>query len=387
MNLKINHRLGYVNLEYFNNVDVTLKYDSVASSFVVEFYFDPKNEAHAEMACVSHFHECILQHEGETLITGFILSQQFTKDKVKRLAKIAGYSKPGVLGDCDIPTKVDWQYNGLTLTEITKKIIAPFRLGLVIQGVKAEKLTEKLVAPDQQEEETKEPTFQSPFETTSKVDKKIQRINVRDNKNCLSFLTELALQRGIILSHDRNGNLLFASPNTRKEPIVHIEDGMPGVEIDMTFNGQGIHSHIEVIKQSDVRGGDPIMLPEPLRNPYCPVAYVYRPKVLVQSSGDVNDIEDFARMGLADELRNISFTIKLDRWKINNKLIKPGDMITITSPENYVYKKARLFIEEVNFKGDSKETVATLKCVLPEVYNKEIPRNIFVDRHENSGLQ
>ena len=82
----------------------------------------------------------------------------------------------------------------------------------------------------------------------------------------------------------------------------------------------------------------------------------------------------------------ISFTIKLDRWKINNKLIKPGDIITITSPENYVYKKTRLFIDEVNFKGDSKETTATLKCVLPEVYNKEIPRNIFVDRHENSGL-
>ncbi len=48
MNLKINHRVGVVDVSFFNDFEVNLKYDSVASTFGFSFYFDPKNQQHAE---------------------------------------------------------------------------------------------------------------------------------------------------------------------------------------------------------------------------------------------------------------------------------------------------------------------------------------------------
>lgn len=361
MNLKIDHRLGVVDVKFFNNFSVTLKYDSVASTFGVDFYFDPTNQVHAELACVSHYHECILQHNGETLITGYILSQSFLSSDKKQMVKIAGYSKPGVLEDCEIPTSLyPLQSDGLTLREIAQKLIAPFGLGLVTDGVaKAES--------------------NQVFTLDEKLDKTIVKSNAKESQNIKSYLTELATQRNIILSHDEKGNLVFTEAKTNNAPLFHVEQGVIATSIKMNFNGQGIHSQITVIKQADSSGGDAGEFT--IYNPYCPI--VFRPKVITQSSGDTNTIEDYAKNALAAELKNITVVITTDRWDINGKIIRPNSIITVYSPENYIYKKTKFFVESVSFTGDSEKQVATLNCVLPEVYNRQSPQNIFVDAHLN----
>ncbi len=363
MNLRINHRLGIVDVKYFDNFTVNLKYDSVSSTFGVEFYFDPKNKQHAEMACVSHFHECIVQHNGETLITGYILSQSFASSPKKQLVKIGGYSKPGVLEDCEIPTNLyPLQADGLTLREIAQKLIAPFGLGLVIDGI---------AKADSNQQ----------FSLDEKLDKKIEKTNAKESQNIKSYLTELATQRNIVLSHDAKGNLLFTEARTFQKPLFHVETGIIATNILMTFNGQGIHSQITVIKQTDATSEDTDSNEFTLYNPYCPI--VFRPKVVTQSSGDVNTIEDFAKNELAKELKNIIVTVEIDRWEVDGKLIKPNNVITILSPENYIYKKTKFFIESVSLKGNEKTQTATLTCVLPEVYNRQAPANVFIDAHQN----
>lgn len=350
-----------VDVKYFNNFTLNLKYDSIASTFGIEFYFDPKNKEHAELACVSHYHECILQHNGETLITGYIISQAFLSQAKKQLVQLGGYSKPGVLEDCEIPTNLyPLQADGLTLKEITKKLIAPFNLGLVIDGIAAKDSNQK-------------------FTLDEKLDAAITKTNAKENQNIKSYLTEMATQRNIILSHDVKGNLLFTEAKTNKAPIFHVEAGVIATSIKMSFNGQAIHSQIEVVKQADSGGGEAGYAI--IKNPYCPI--VFRPKVITQSSGDTNTIEEFAKNALAAELKNIFVTIIIDRWEVDGKLIKPNNIITIYSPENYIYKKTKFFIESVSFKGDNKEQVATLICVLPCVYDRTTPKNIFVDAHLN----
>lgn len=361
MNLRINHRLGIVDVKYFSDFTVNLRYDSIASTFGIQFYFDPKNQQHAEMACVSHFHECILQHNGETLITGYILSQSFTLNSKKQLVSIGGYSKPGVLEDCEIPTSLyPLQTDGLTLREIALKLIAPFGIGLVVDGI-AQKDSAEVFTLDE------------------KLDAKIEKTNAKESQNIKSYLTSLAVQRNVILSHDEKGNLVFTEAKTMKTPIFHVEKGVIATEIKMTFNGQGIHSQITAIKQADVDGGD--AGEHTVYNPYCPI--VFRPKVIVQSSGDINTIEEFANNALAAELKNISFIITVDRWEVDNKLIRPNNIITVYCPEVYLYKKTKLFIQEVAFKGDAKSETAVLTCVLPSVYDRSAPQNVFVDAHTN----
>lgn len=369
MILKINHRIsndngdkGIVTVKYFNSFNLNLKYDSVGSTFSFDFYFDPKNKSHAELACVSHYHEAIVEHNGRRLLTGFILSQAFKKSSVKNLVKITGYSKPGVLEDCEIPTSLyPLQTDGLSLTQITKRLIAPFRLELKVEDVASADASQGV---------------------QQKADATIKKSTASESKNIKSYITDLAAQRNINVTHDEYGRLVFTEAKVNQKPLFHIGDGgVPTDSIEMVFNGQGIHSHITIIKEADADGGNAGEYT--IRNPYSPVAAVFRPKVINASSGDDITIEEAARRALADELKNISLVFTTDRWEIDGVPILPNNIITAYCPEVFLYRKTEWFIEEVNLVGDEKKTVATVKCVPPEVYSKKVPKNMFVDPHDN----
>jgi prophage tail gpP-like protein len=356
MNLKINHRAGktpVANVKYFNNFSLNLKFDSVADTFGFEFYFDPKNKEHAEMACVSHFHEATVEHNEETLVTGFILSQNFKASAKKELASVGGYSKPGVLEDSSIsPEMFPLQADGLNLIQITQKLIKPFKIKLIV-----------------------DPAVQS------RASKVIPKTTASATSSIKDYLTELATQRNIIITHNEKGDLLFTEAKTNQPPLFHIDSGIPGTEMEVNFNGQGIHSHITVMKQASSKGGN--AAEHTIKNPYCPVAYVKRYKTIIQSSGDDNTISQAAKQALAEELKNITLTITTDRWEVDGKILRPNNIITVKNPEIFLYKKTTWFIESINYTGDEKKMVAVLTCVLPEVYNGKTPKNVFVDVHEN----
>lgn len=352
MNLKINHRLGVVDVTYFSSFQVSLKYDSLASTFSFNFMYAEKNKLHAEMACVSHYHEAILEHEGETLITGYLLSQAFNVGSKAELAQFAGYSKSGVLEDCDIPhTIYPLQSDGLTLRQIAQKILTAFKLKMTVDASVA-----------------------------SEMDKVIPVTTSKDSQNAKSYLTEICTQRKIIMTHDEKGNVVFIRAKADVIPEFHVEDGQIGTTISMIFNGQGLHSDITVMKESDIDGGNAGEYT--LENPYVPI--VTRPRVITQSSGEDTSVQETAMNALAAELKDaIVLKIETDRWKVKNKIIRPGIVISVFSPKNYIYKKTNFFVESVDYKGDSKLMTATMNCVIPEVYNGKMPKNIFVDAHEN----
>jgi prophage tail gpP-like protein len=127
MILKINDRFKNRTVDFFNEFTLNLVHDSVGSTFGFSFYFDPNNPEHKELACVSHYHEVQLEHNNELLLTGYLTSQRFKHSAVKELASFGGYSLPGVLDDCEIPTSLyPLQSDGLTLKEIAEKLIKPF---------------------------------------------------------------------------------------------------------------------------------------------------------------------------------------------------------------------------------------------------------------------
>lgn len=351
MNLKINHRLGVVNVRFFSGFQLNKKFDSVASTFSVNFYYDPKNKEHAELACVSHFHEAIFEHNGEVLLTGFILSQVFKSSPKKQLVKLAGYSKAGVLEDCEIPpTLYPLQTDGLSIAQIANKILSYFKLKMIIDPSVADKMNTAISS------------------TTASSSQKIK-----------GYLTELCRQRNIIISHDVDGNVLFTKAKTDMKPLFHVEKGLIATDIELNFSGQGLHSDITIMKEASPDGGNAGEYT--IQNPYVPI--VYRPKVLPLTSGDENTVEDAAMNALAAELKDITLTINTDRWEVDGKVIQENNIITVYCPECYLYKKTEWFIESVSFTGDPQKQTAVLTCVLPEVYNGKMPKNIFVDAHEN----
>jgi len=353
MNLKINDRIKVRDIEFFNNFNLTLRYDSIASTFNFGFYFDPSNPEHRELACVSHFHEAIIEHNGETLVTGYILAQSFTDQAEKQLVQFAGYSLSGVLEDCQIPPSLyPLQSDGLTLRQIATKLIKPFKLSMIVDSA-----------------------------VDKKMDKVYPKTTAKETQSIKDYLNELAGQRNIVLSHDSAGRLLFTEAKADQQPILIIgPEGLPGVTMALSFSGQQLHSEITVLKQADSGGGNAGQIT--IANPYVPI--VYRPKVVTQSSGDDNDTQEAARMSLSEELRNIVLTINIDRWEINGVLIRPNNTIRINNPNLFLFKEVDWFVESINFVGDNTKETAVLTCVLPEVHTKKTPLNIFVDPHFNA---
>lgn len=349
MELVINDRIRNRKITFFNNFALSLKYDSVGSAFSFGFYFNPDNQEHKEVMCIGHYHLCKVTHNGETLLTGYILSQDFNSSSMANMVSISGYSLPGVLEDCEIPTKLyPLQSDGLSLRNIAQKLIQPFGLNLIVDSSVA-----------------------------ALVDSTFKTSTASESQTVKSYLSELASQKNVVISHDEEGRLLFTKAKTNQNPVLDFNvpnGGMPGTSMKLSYAGQQMHSHITVQKQADSDGGNAGEFT--IRNPFV-IESVYRPKTMTQSSGDDNDTEKAAKTALAAELKNIKLTITTDRWVVDGKILKPNNIITVTNPECYLYKKSRWFIESIDYKGDESVNTAVLNCVLPCVYDGSTPEYLW----------
>lgn len=365
MELIINDRIRNRRVSLFNSFNISLKYNSIASTFALDFYFDPDVIEQKEMACVGHYHLCKLSHNGELLMTAQILSEAFNSagDPPKTLVPISGYSLPGVLEDCQVPTNAaidaaiaagnlklsktspakpycyPIQDEGLTLRQIVQKYIAPFNLQMVVDSSVA-----------------------------TEMDQVIPETDLKPKDTIKHYLTELATQKNVNLTHDEHGRIVFTRIKTNLKSVLDFDvpkGGLPGVRMSMSFDGQQMHSQITVMKQAGV--DDENAGEVTITNPFVP--FVFRPRTIIQTSGNDVDTELAAKNALAEELKNIRFKISIDRWDVNSKIIKPASEITVKNPEIYLYKKTRLFIESIDYTGNQKEMTAVLNCCLPEVYN------------------
>lgn len=401
-------------LTFFNEITLNLKYDAIASTFKFKMYFNPDDRDHAELAGVSHFHECKIYYvhdkpgtyatsekngtpiftytHDQLLITGFVLSQLFEDSPAPTWCEIGGYSKPGVLGDCDFPTSVKLQSVGLSFRQIVNNNVVPLFSNPADGGFK---FYIKSSAADQifETDPTKKATQNklglpgSIADLIAAIDTDsgdpIEKTTAPESQNILSYLKELAVIRGLILSSDIFGNLIVNKPNFGAPYLFKIgtDDGIPYLKLNSNFNGQAIHSQVEAIGQPDKDGGN--MAYALVKNPLCPV--VYRPKVITMNTGDNNDANKAALAEIGTELKSIPLTIDLHSPIVNNQFITTNNMIQVVSKKAYIYKPSDWFIEEVNYTKNSKEEKCTVTAVLPGVYGGPLI-NVFVPAGKDSPL-
>lgn len=364
MQLKVRDRI----IDKYNNIAVSLRYDSVASPFGANIYFNPSNADDRRLFVPGNYNPVTIVHGKETLITGVLLSAGFQDSAVKHLMNIGGYSKAGVLDDCQ--NSVDnypLQFNNVSLFEIAQKLCSPFGLNVVVDDIVKNECSAAYAVG-----QTMEP-----------------------DDTIKNFLTKLAVQKNIVLSHDIAGNLLFTRADTTKQPIFNFVNGMPWVGMSLNFDGQQMHSVIWGIGQGNIDTAN--ASEASIKNPYVQshlnfmetarlntilkpgVSYDtgYRPRVSMQTSGGDNDTTLTARQLLSQELKTIRLSIEIQGWELKGKLVRPNNIITVTNPDLFLYQKTRWFIESVDFRGDERSETATLNCVLPECYNNETVKNVF----------
>jgi prophage tail gpP-like protein len=342
-------KVGNKKIERFNSVDVVLKYDSVASTFAFSFYYDQGSP----IGRIGNYARCVIEDDGETLITGTVLSATYRDSAVKSLSTISGYSVPGVLEDCEIPTKLyPLQSDGKSLKEITEALIKPFGFGLVIdQG-------------------------QNFTEIIDKANEVIATSTAEASQSIKAYLASIASQKNIVISHTVGGSLRFTRAYASGRSRHTFNQGQPNILIDVAFSGQSMHSEITVVKQADIDGGN--AGESSVNNPY---VNGYRPKVIVQTSGTDIDSLQAAKNALADELKSIKVVISiggLDKWRYNGNKLRVNELVDVTSPQCRITKKTQFFIEEVHLHEDPQTgQSAVLTCVVPEVHNGQTPFNRF----------
>jgi prophage tail gpP-like protein len=372
MELVINDRIRNRKIEFFNSFNISLKYNSLASTFSFDFYYDPDVDEQKQMACVGHYHLCQLFHEGELILTGQILSEAFADSQTKSLVPISGYALPGILEDCQVPVNkaIDLAIASGNLKLPKTSPAIPYAYPIQDESLTLRQIVTKYIAPFPHLKFVVDPAVDA------LMDEQITETAIEPKDTIKHYINELASQKNINLTHNEKGEIFFTRVKTNLKPVLRFnvpKGGLPGTKMKLMFNGQQMHSHITVMKQADiddVNAGE-----ETVVNPYVP--FVFRPKTIIQSAGTNTDTLLAAKNARAAELRELTLTVEIDRWQINNKMIKPNNLITVTNPEIYIFKPTNFFIESIDYKGNEKELTAILHCVLPSCYDGSEPDYIY----------
>jgi hypothetical protein len=337
MKVKINGKY-YIN---FNNLAISQKLDSVASSFSFTTTFNPEDDNHKELVRPFAFHKVEIYNDEDMLfLTGVIVNQSFKSSAKPQDVSLSGYSLAGVLEDCTLAySDYPLEMNDLTLRQIIQRMIKKFGLRLYVDSSVAglaDKVYEKAVA---------------------EVDETVK-----------SFISKLTSQRNIILGHNPQGDLVLFRPRNTGEPRYSI---IPenGIDMSLDISGQGIHSHIWMTTQPTEEDYDV----ERVDLAVNPMVSAFRPLVKKATSGEEVDNEPGASNVMADELKNIKFKLKLDRWLI----LDCGNIIELMNPEIYLPNRTRLMVQGMQFFENTKGRTMEIDLVLPETFSGAKIKNLF----------
>jgi len=322
----------------FSNYAINLLYDSVASTFSFSALRD---FAPAPFG----FQTCTIEDDaGNLLITGTVLSSNFVATRKEQLITINGYSLPGILEDCQIPPSIyPLQSDKLTLRQIIDKVTAPFGISYVVDSI-----------------------------VSAEFDLTYEKSNADPGESVKGYINRLVSQKGIILTHNSNGALVFTKLQAEAlSPVLSFAEGNPGIfEISLQTNGQAMHSEITVMRQAGAKSTR--ALQSTIANPYCPITRS-KVKILNSDSGDLLDVDKAARNELGAELAGaISLTIKTTAF------VMPGNLIRVKSQTLRISEYTEFFVQSCQISGDVNGEKYTLTCVLKEAYTTDEVNNIFL---------
>lgn len=373
MKAKINNKT-FIN---FDEVSIESSLDSIASTFTLSAFFDIDDPEHQKVFKPLSYNKIEIFNDDDSLaLTGTVLNHDFDSSSVTELATLSGYSLPGVLEDCNIPYSMyPLESLKMNLREVSQKVIKPFGLTLLIDssvsGIVNQVYPKTVCAPED---------------------------SIKD------YLSRLAAQRNIILSHNEKGQLLMFRPNIKANSVA-VYSELNSLSIQLGVSGQGFHSKMTILRQPKMKkkptlkNKDVNIPPVYDDNGYeveppkvvvktikkrpkpqfydtieNPMIEAFRPSVRKMSEGEDISTENAVKNYMADELRNIKFVINLERW--DN--VKPGDIIEVESRRLFLNKKSRLMIESISKEQNSESKTMVINAVLPETFTGDIPKNIFL---------
>lgn len=359
------------NIQFFTAGTINLKLDSIASTFEFAARFSAQNKEHQELFKPLQYKDVEIYNSKDKLIfTGTILNHRFKSNSGRELVIISGYSKSGILEDVTIPLSAyPLESNNRSLKDIATRLCGLFDIKLLISD-QGKTITDTIIKDKPTKVREK-----SDFETIkSKSNVVFGRISAGPTETVKDYLSKLAGQKNIILSHNEKGEVLLFQPDLLQKPKYFFTKGN-SIAMSMDVNGQAMHSEINVVRQpSDENEG--VSTVDSTKNT---LIGKYRPTTKILSSGVDTETKEAAENELASELKNISATVELQGLFDE---IYPGEIVNVHNHYIYNYAYNRWMVDSITLKFDEKSDTTTLNLVPPESFSGNNPRNLFFNHDD-----
>lgn len=362
------------NCEFFTSGSITLKLDSIASTFEFAARFSANNKDHQEMFKPLQYKDVeIFNSKNKLIFTGTVLNHRFRSNKGRELVIISGYSKCGILEDVTIPvTAYPLESTNRSLKDIAERLCGLFGINVLISD-QARSISDTIV-PGKKKVIREKSEFAT-LEAKSKV--VFGRTAAGPTETIKDYLSKLCGQKNVILSHNEKGDVILFQPDYFQKPKYFFTKGN-SLSMSADFNGQALHSEINIVRQPT---DDNVGVSTTDRSINSLVAK-YRPTTKILSSGEDTDTKDAAENELASELQAINVSVELQGLFDD---IFPGEIVNVHNHYIYSYAYNRFIVDSITMKFDEKEDTTTLNLLPPEAFNGLDPRNILFNHHDEDG--
>jgi prophage tail gpP-like protein len=303
--------------------------------------------------------------------TGSMVCVEPALDADSRTVKVQAYSRPAVLVDAMIPPDFHGtQWSGLHLLAIAQRLCAPF----VITAKFADERS--AAAGNQSSFAVAAGTDAELKKALADLEKSFAKVKIEPDGKIFDFLCELVKQRGLVISNDAAGNLVFQKSTYTGAAVAALAEPSEGekasVPLSVTshFNPQGYCSHVTTIIAAK-RGVKPVRWTAV--NPF--LRDVLRPTCLRCDDAKPGDAPALAQAHLGRMFGNAA------SWEVElptiidpqGRYYRPNTTLVLKAPSAMIYGRHEFLIRSVTKRQDKDGTTCTLQLVLPGAFSGEVP--------------
>lgn len=315
------------------------------------------------------------------VFTGTLIDVDPDSDKDASSVKVSCYARPAVLHDCEPPDSAyPLEFNEMDIVQIASKICGSFGFSASVEQqsiVRDGSLIDLEFIKKAQRRGKRGGLIGG-------KGSKFARLALQPGDNPQEFLAGLAKQRGVVMTDDPDGNLLFRNSVSAGSPVMTIAAGaQPVVAVKAAFNPQDYFSEITAFTPSTrLRKGDKWTAKNPR------LSGVIRPTSFKPDDTDKSEAQQAALAKLGRMFGNmVSWTLSLPTFlDPSGKLLEPNTTIRITAPNAMIYTETELLVRNVKMKQNANETSSELNLVLPGAFSGEIPDSFPWDEPAGSGI-
>lgn len=290
----------------------------------------------------------------ELVFTGQLTNVEPTMSADGASVRVQCLSLPAVLESCCVPSgyasdqrtkiQVGREYRGVGLHTIATELCKPF--GFEVTGGDDLKVA---------------PALQVTY----------PKCRLEPDAAIYDFLCALAKQRGLVMTDDALGNLVFQVPTRTGNAIVHLEEGnAPLTGVTSHFEPSECFSEVTCIvpKKRGQKAGRYTQTNKFLRG-------VLRPHSFKAEDTKIGDAPAAAEARLGRMLANMaSWDVELPTFRDpQGRRFRPNATLTLKAPSAMVYGKHELLVRDVTLHQDSQSLTCGLGLVLPGALSGEMP--------------